>query len=183
MNKYKFANIGIDVFIGKYTNITRPHLIEIGNHNAIDSFFYCSTKLIMKDYIHIAPNVSIIGGEHSFCSMDNFSFIAAGSRIICASEDYTSGGLVGVTIPKEYKASTKYAPVIFERFAGLGSNCVVMPGVTLAEGSVVGAGSVVTKNTSPWSVYYGSPAKLIKFRSQEDIDKTLQYAKEMGYEI
>ena len=53
-----------------------------------------------------------------------------------------------------------------------------MPGVTLGEGSVVGANSVVTKNTEPWTVYYGSPAKPVRKRDKETV---LKYANEMGY--
>jgi dTDP-4-amino-4,6-dideoxy-D-glucose acyltransferase len=53
-----------------------------------------------------------------------------------------------------------------------------MPGVTLAEGSVVGSNSVLTKDTEPWTIYVGNPAKPIKIRDNETI---LQYAKELGY--
>lgn len=183
MKQYIFNKIGKDVIIDEYTKITRPHLCEIGNHVAIDSFFYCTTKLLLGDYIHIAPSVSIIGGALTNLEMDHFSFIAAGSRIICASEDYTAGGLMGSTIPKEYKAPIKYHPVKFEMFSGVGSNSVVMPGVTLAIGSMAGAGAILTKDTRPWGIYVGSPAKLVKIRSDEDIEKTLEYAKRLGYNV
>ena len=54
-----------------------------------------------------------------------------------------------------------------------------MPNVTLAEGSILGANSLLTKDTEPWTIYVGSPAKPVKIR---DKDKILQYAKELGYE-
>ena len=53
-----------------------------------------------------------------------------------------------------------------------------MPNVVLAEGSVVGANSVITKDTEPWTVYVGSPAKPIKKRNKESI---LEPASKMGY--
>jgi acetyltransferase-like isoleucine patch superfamily enzyme len=53
-----------------------------------------------------------------------------------------------------------------------------MPGVTLAEGCVIGANSLVTKDTEPWTIYMGSPAMPIKKRPK---DKMLLYAKELGY--
>jgi galactoside O-acetyltransferase len=54
-----------------------------------------------------------------------------------------------------------------------------MPGVTLKEGSVVGSNSVVTKDTEPWTIYLGSPAKPIKLR---DKSKIIENAKKLGYE-
>jgi galactoside O-acetyltransferase len=71
------------------------------------------------------------------------------------------------------------APVIFERFASAGTNVVVLPGVTLAEGSVVGACSLVTKSTEPWTIYVGVPAKPLKARRK---DKMIEMARELGYE-
>ena len=54
-----------------------------------------------------------------------------------------------------------------------------MPGITLAEGSVVGANSVLTRDTEPWGIYAGSPAKRIRDRDYELI---LKGARELGYE-
>ena len=45
------------------------------------------------------------------------------------------------------------------RHAFLGTNVVVLPGVTIGEGAVVGANSLVTKDLKPWTVYKGSPAR------------------------
>lgn len=46
----------------------------------------------------------------------------------------------------------------------IGANAVIMPGVTVAEGTVVGAGSVVTKSSEPFSIIVGVPAEKIKNR-------------------
>jgi galactoside O-acetyltransferase len=70
--------------------------------------------------------------------------------------------------------------VKFERFAGCGVNCSIMPGVTLAEGSILGANSLLTKDTEPWTIYVGSPAKPIKMREKETI---INNAKKLGYEF
>ena len=45
---------------------------------------------------------------------------------------------------------------------------------------MVGAGSVVTKDTEPWGIYLGSPAKLI---GQRDKTSVLKGAKELGYSL
>jgi acetyltransferase-like isoleucine patch superfamily enzyme len=46
----------------------------------------------------------------------------------------------------------------------IGMNATILPGVILAEGCVIGAGSVVTKSTEPNAVYVGNPATKIKLR-------------------
>jgi len=46
----------------------------------------------------------------------------------------------------------------------IGANCVVLPGVNIGEGSVIAAGSIVTKDIPSFSIYGGNPAKLIKKR-------------------
>jgi galactoside O-acetyltransferase len=171
MNNFK--KIGDDVFISDLVIIKKPHLCEIGSHNAIDNGVVISTQLIMGDYIHIAPYVVVIGGEESKLILEDFSFVASGTKIVCGSEDYTGDGLVGPTIPKELR-SIRYTTVKFEKYAGCGVNCSIMPGVTLAEGSILGANSLLTKDTEPWTIYVGIPAKPVKIRNKE---KIIKYAK------
>nr|WP_322973645.1 DapH/DapD/GlmU-related protein [Actinacidiphila yanglinensis] len=49
-------------------------------------------------------------------------------------------------------------PVTIEDKVGIGGNVVVLPGVTISHGSVIGAGSVVTKDVPPMVVAFGAPA-------------------------
>lgn len=58
----------------------------------------------------------------------------------------------------------KFAPVIIEDNSDLGTNSVIMPGVTIKRGTQVGAGAVVTKSFPEYSVIAGVPAKIIKTR-------------------
>ena len=158
----------MDNFIDSTAIIKREK--TLGSHNAIDAFFYCTVPLEIHNYVHISSHVSIIGGNKTKVTMKDFSFIATGSRIICAGEDYTHDGLIGPLIPDDMKVC-HYKPVVFEKYSGVGANCVVMPGVTLGEGSVIGANSLVTKSTEPWGIYVGSPAKLVKYRKHENIEE------------
>ncbi len=176
-NTSLIKRVGEDVFVSANVEIRRPHLITIGNHVAIDTGAYITTAAEIGDYVHIGPYTTFIGGERGFFKIGNFSGIAAGCRIICASDDYLGSGMIGPTIPKKYQVIIA-EPVILEDFVTLGVNVIVMPGVKLGEGSVVAAGSIVTKDTEPWYVYAGSPARRIKERPRETI---LAYAKELGY--
>ncbi|OEF87338.1 CatB-related O-acetyltransferase [Vibrio splendidus] len=51
----------------------------------------------------------------------------------------------------------------------LGMRAMVMPGVTIGEGAVVAANSVVTKDVVPYSIVGGSPAKVVKYRFDESV--------------
>ena len=59
--------------------------------------------------------------------------------------------------------------IIVEDDVWIGSNCVILSGVKIGKGSIVGAGSVVTKDVEPYSIVGGSPAKLIKYRFSAEI--------------
>jgi acetyltransferase-like isoleucine patch superfamily enzyme len=174
-----FAKIGNDVRIEPNVEIRRPHLVSIGNHVAIDNGGYITTAAEIADYVHIGPYVTVIGGERALLVMGNFTNLAAGCRVICGSDRFQGEGLIGpASLPEQYKDKMKLAPVILENFANVGTNAVIMPGVTLAEGSVVGACSLVTKSTEPWTIYTGIPAKPVKTRAR---DTMIRYAEELGY--
>jgi acetyltransferase-like isoleucine patch superfamily enzyme len=68
------------------------------------------------------------------------------------------------------------APVEIRDYAYLGSGCTILPGVTIGEGGVVGAGSVVTKDVPSFTLVAGAPARVIRKRSQ-DLNYRLGYAK------
>ena len=172
----KFKKIGTDVQINSLAKIVRPHLVELGNHISIDMGAYISTSAIIGDYIHIAQHTCIIGGADALLIMEDFAIIAAGSKILCASDDF-SDGLIGPIIPKKYKHIVNKT-IVFKRFSAIGVNCVVMPGVTLSQGSVVGAHSFLNQDTEPWTIYIGNPAKPVKKRKKELV---LKGARELGY--
>ena len=163
----KFKKVGTDVRVSDLAVIVRPHLIEVGDHISIDQWVYFSTQARLGSYIHIAPSVSIIGGADALLVMEDFTNIGSGGRIVCASDDFTQG-LIAPVVPIEYRTVIS-KPVIFKRYSTLGVNCSVLPGVTLAEGSIVGANSVVTKDTEPWMIYAGTPARPIKPRERTRI--------------
>lgn len=183
-NEYNYSLLkkcGEDVFISSNVEIRRPHLVSLGSHIAIDTGFYCTTGAEFGDYIHLGPYSTVIGGPDAILKLDHFSGFAAGCRIICASDEHMGYGLIGPrSIPDEFKDKIISEPVVFEKFARAGSNVVIMPGVVIGEGCVIGANSLVTKSTEPWTVYFGSPAKAIKIRPKDNL---IEYAKKLGYSV
>jgi len=170
---------GVDVRIHANAEIIRSDVCMIGNHVAIDSGFYCTTELIVGDYVHISPHVAVIGGGATALRIGDFCYVSVGTKMICGSELFHGDGLIGPLIPDEYKDQQLLEPIVLERFSGTLANSVVLPGVTMAQGSVLGANSLLKHNTEPWTVYVGSPARPIRSRSPH---KAYEYAKKLGYE-
>jgi acetyltransferase-like isoleucine patch superfamily enzyme len=173
----RMAACGEDVFVSAHVEIRRPRLVCLGAHIAIDSGFYCTTGAKLADYIHIGPYVTVIGGASALLEMRGFNTIGAGCRLLCASDEFLGAGLAGIA-PPEYRDRVRVAPIIFAVFASVGSNVVIHPGVTLGQGSVVGSCSLVTKNTEPWTIYKGIPARPWKKRPR---NKMIEAARRMGY--
>lgn len=178
MEELTFKKQGIDLYVDPTSRIKHLQEVEVGNHVAIDLGVYISTAATIGDYVHIAPYVCIIGGKDSKLIMKDFSGISAGVKVLCGSDDFTKG-MTNPQVPAKYR-NVKITTVTFERFTCVGVNSTVMPGVTLGEGSVIGSNSVVTRDTEPWTIYVGSPAKPVGIREKEHI---IKYAKELGYEF
>ncbi len=71
-------------------------------------------------------------------------------------------------IPKNkeqiFGAGHKFKPVTIHKDVWIGANAIILPGVSIGEGAVIAAGSVVTKDVPSFGVVAGIPAKLIKHR-------------------
>jgi maltose O-acetyltransferase len=98
------------------------------------------------------------------CYLDNRRGIYIGNNVGIAhnTKIYTLGHDL-----EDPKFSTVGAPVKIFDNAFLFSNCIIMPGVTINEGAVVLAGSVVTKDVAAYTIVGGNPAKKIKERNSE----------------
>jgi acetyltransferase-like isoleucine patch superfamily enzyme len=167
--------IGDDVRISPHAIFAQPDLVEMGDHVAIDPFTVVTTALTLGNYVHIAPHCTIIGSRNGKLIMGDFSALAAGCRIVCSSDDFKGGGLINSAVPERYRV-VHYSTIRIERFVTLGTNSIVLPGLTIGEGAVTGAGSLVTKDLEPWGIFAGSPARKIGERPRDNI---LKYADEI----
>jgi len=60
------------------------------------------------------------------------------------------------------------APVTIENKAWIGARAIILKGVTVSEGAVVAAGSVVTKDVPPWTIVGGNPATILRPLTEEE---------------
>ena len=64
-----------------------------------------------------------------------------------------------------FDAGNVRRPVRIQNDVWIGANCIILPGVTIGEGAVIGAGSIVTKSIPPFSMAVGNPARVIRTRA------------------
>jgi acetyltransferase-like isoleucine patch superfamily enzyme len=149
--------------------IVKQNLTINGSNNAIDAGVYISTNVTIKEYTHISPYVTIIGGKNGSFEANGFNNIMAGARIVCGSDRFDGSGLFGAMIPEKYKGSQIIGSVIMEEFSNIGTNAIVLPNSILRKGVLLTAGSLLMGDTEEWGVYKGNPAVLVKKINGEKI--------------
>lgn len=105
------------------------------------------------------------------CYIDNRRGITIGNNVGIAHDTkiYTLGHNI-----ESSHFETKGNKVVIEDNCFIFSNTLIMPGVTIGEGAIVLAGSVVTKDVEPWTIVGGNPSKFIKKRDK-DVDCNQRY--------
>lgn len=141
------------------------------------------------DTVKWARRIGVKVGEHTAISPEtHFSsepyLISIGShvQVTRAVSFYTHGG--GNVVRRQIPAFDCFGKIVIEDWAYIGSQSLIMPGVTIGEGALVAAGSVVTKSVAPRTVVGGNPAKVI-CTVDEYIERNKKYntkSKGMGSE-
>jgi acetyltransferase-like isoleucine patch superfamily enzyme len=171
-----FKHLGVNVKISDKASIYNPELMEIGDHARIDDFCVVSGKVNIGRNVHIAVFCNIGGGELGV-TLEDFSGLAYGCHVFTQTDDYSGLTLTNPTVPDKFKKEAK-APVLIKRHSIVGTTSIVMPGVVLEEGTSIGAMSLVSKSTEPWTVYFGIPAKRLKARKRELLNLEQEYLRE-----
>ena len=122
-----------------------------------------TASLVQTHLIHLGSNVRVgeqcvlyAGGEARITIGDD-TLLGPGVKIFAANHSSHRGQLIRVQPFVE-------RDVTIGRDCWLGAGSIILPGVTVANGTVVGAGNVVTKSTEPYSEVVGNPARKIANR-------------------
>lgn len=158
---------GSNVLISKKCSIYTPEKIVVGNNVRIDDFCILSGNVTLGNNVHISAYSALYGAEG--IEFRDYSGCSARTTIYSAMDDFSGDYLIG---PMNSEKTTHVAggKVTIGKFVQLGAHCLVFPNVTIHDGSVVGALSLVTKDIPEWSIYVGIPAKRLRDRKKGLLD-------------
>lgn len=144
--RHKFAtwfvdHVGTNVNIEDHAEIGRN--LYIGDNSGIGSHSKIMPGVTIGNDVMMGPNCFICTRNHRF-------------------DD--------ISIPMRKQGFDNYKPVTIGNDVWIGQNVMILPGVTIGDGSVIGGGAVVTKSFPPYSIIGGNPAKLLGSR----IEKTFK---------
>jgi acetyltransferase-like isoleucine patch superfamily enzyme len=136
LETFEFGD-GVFVGAGAYLQGRFDGRCKIGNHVWIGPQSYLDARsLVIEDYVGWGPGAKILGSQHT-------------------------GLPISVPI---LQTDLEIKPVRIRAWADIGTNAVILPGVTVGKGSIVGAGAVVTKDVPAFSIVAGVPARFLRWR-------------------
>ena len=86
-------------------------------------------------------------------------------KLFTSSESFDGDNPTNPTIPSQFRI-LKQGPIVISKHAVICANTVIMPNVTIGEGSIIGVQSIVTKSVAPWGIYQGIPLRRLKSRNK-----------------
>ena len=135
-----------NVQVNRFTSINGPSTKIVAKLNQINIGSFCS----------IASGVQIQEYYHKYNRVSSF-FV---------SQYFFKGSLQEDTFSK--------GDIVIEDDVWIGANSVILSGVCIGRGSIIGAGSIVTKDIPRYSIVGGNPARVIKTRFSDDVIEALE---------
>ena len=144
------AEIGDNTKIWHFTHIMSK--AKIGESVSIGQNCFVGDNVVIGDNVKIQNNVSVYDGV----IIENDVFV--GPSVV----------FTNVKLPKSLKPVNKnYTKTVVRKGVTLGANSTIICGIEIGENAFIGAGSVVTKDVPPNTMWYGNPAKQIKKMSRD----------------
>jgi len=140
--KKRFNKSGPELHIATHVTIYHPENIETGDWVQFSRFCFINASggFSIGTNSGLAPFVKIFTANHNFSDPDEYIRF--------------QGATLG--------------PVVIEDDVWIASGAIILPGVSIGKGSVIGAGSVVTRDVPPYSIAAGNPARIIRSRQEEE---------------
>ncbi|GAA0559863.1 acyltransferase [Chitinophaga japonensis] len=151
--RYRFRAVGKDVYFGKRLYVKAGSVV-LGDKVFIGNYCHLSVSdLTIGSYTMLASFVAVVGGDHYFLKI--------GTPIIDAGHAPLRKG------------------VKIERDCWIGHGAIILDGVSIGEGSVIGAGALVTRSVPPYEVHVGVPARKVKDRFDR-LEDRLQHSRQIN---
>lgn len=139
----KIDKIGKGFVTGFGIKKSKKNHVIIGNNVYIGHRVYLACDLDIGNDVLIASNVAFVGGDHRF----NIK----GKKIKESGRDI-------------------FVKIVIENDVWIGHGAIILKNLKIGKGSIIGAGSVLTKDVEPYSIYAGNPAKFIRKRFSTEIN-------------
>jgi len=163
-----FKSYGDNVYISRHACFYTPELMEIGDNVRIDDFCLLSGHIKIGNYVHISAYSALYA--RNGIELKDYSGLSARVTIFSASDDFSGKYADGPLLPTETR-NVIGSKVIISKYVQVGSGCTIFPGVHLHEGAAIGAMSLIQKDIPAWKIAIGIPAKVLKDRKKELIQK------------
>jgi acetyltransferase-like isoleucine patch superfamily enzyme/multidrug transporter EmrE-like cation transporter len=136
--KLLFGRLGGFAWVQPRVVFVHTNRLTVGTHFGVNSNTYINAigGIRIGNHVLVGTNVTISSGRHPIEGAE----------------------------PPVFARPSEPFPIVIEDDVWIGAGAVIMPGVTLARGTVVGANSVVTRSTEPYSVVAGAPARTLRSR-------------------
>jgi acetyltransferase-like isoleucine patch superfamily enzyme len=143
-----------------YTHVAQLRRATLGRGVAISptASFANAHNLVIGDHVHIGANCTLWAGHGTArILVGEHALFAPGVMITAANYRFNDGAPVSRQLMNE-------ADVVIGRDVWLGYGCVVLPGVTVGDGAILGAGTVVREDVPPRAIVAGNPAAVVGHR-------------------
>jgi maltose O-acetyltransferase len=140
-----FRRCGKNVRIASGVNFGSGHLLELGDNSALNVQCWIANDTVIGNDVMMGPRVSILSSSHNFSD---------------------------ITKPMRGQGAPPRQPVIIGNDVWIGTQTIILPGVRVGDHSIIGAGSVVTKDVPAWAIVGGNPACVIRSRLERGTERT-----------
>lgn len=156
-------SFGSEVKISRNAKLYGVENISVGNNVRIDDFCILSGNITLGSNIHVSPYTALYGAKGII--LEDNTGISPCSTIFSAMDDFGGDYLIG-PVHLVSKTNVTGGVVILKKFSQVGTHCVVFPGITIGEGTVIGAMSLVNKSLPSWGIYIGVPCRKLSDRKR-----------------
>lgn len=153
--KWRKYSFGRNIYIGRAVYMWAKNGIIIGDNFYIGKYSQIECDAEIGDNVMFANRVALVG-RHDH----DFSEIGTPTRLSTSIRH------------KNYRGQGLFEKVVIKDDVWIGYGTVILSGVTIGQGSIVAAGSVVTKDIEPYAIYGGNPAHKIKDRFANEEQKS-----------